>query len=101
MSKKRLDRGFNNLVMYEMVLPYQRTRAQAKYRKERFELSFEEYVFLWQDEWHNRGKQSDQYCMTRIDNTKPWNIENTTIMLRSDQLSIHGKNRLNKNRETV
>lgn len=65
---------------------WQRMKAQAKFRKEPFELSFEDYYTIWDDKWDQRGRGSDNYCITRITVKKSWNKDNVVIMKRLDQL---------------
>jgi hypothetical protein len=62
-------------------------RAQANYRKEQFELSFEEFQGLWQKHWHRKGRGTLDYCLTRDDPKDSWNIANTVCVPRVDQLS--------------
>jgi hypothetical protein len=62
-------------------------RAQANYRKEQFELSFEDFQQLWEGKWHRKGRGNLDYCLTRDDFNDSWNIANTVCVPRVDQLS--------------
>lgn len=69
---------------HSMHLPFLRARAQASYRKEPWELTFEDWKILWKDRWHLRGRDPDDLCMTRDDWDLPWNLDNIIIMIRKD-----------------
>ena len=72
---------------HELYHPWQARKAQAKHRKEEWELTFDEFFDLWKDDWHNRGKLSHNVCMTRIDPELPWNKKNTVLVTRYDHLT--------------
>jgi hypothetical protein len=68
-----------------------RSRSQAWFRKEGWELSIEDYFDLWQPElWAQRGRQPEQLCMVRRDVTQPWSKDNCLIVKRYWQM-IRGK----------
>lgn len=78
-------------LLHEMYHPWQVAKAQAKYRGEEWNLTFEEYADMWRPQWHLRGRGSDQYCMTRYDEEKPWDKTNAYIILRLEQQRLHVK----------
>jgi hypothetical protein len=59
-------------------------KAQAAFRDEPWDLTFEEYCFLWKDHWEDRGRQPDNVCMTRKDDEGPWDKHNTEIVTRKE-----------------
>lgn len=64
-----------------------RQRAQAKFRKEEWTLTIEEYFLLWtNDLWVQRGRQPEKLCMIRDDVEKPWSMDNCLIVSRYQQL---------------
>lgn len=71
---------------HSMYTPWQKARAQANFRDEEWELTFDEFYDLWKDHWLNRGRKPDDYCMTRTDASKPWKHDNIIVLTRHDQL---------------
>ena len=72
--------------VHDQYYGFLRMRAQANFRHEEWDLTFEEYQAIWDARWESRGKRSDQYCLTREDPEKPWNLANIICILRHDQL---------------
>lgn len=68
----------------ERRLSYSRMRAQAKYRNEQFTLTWEEYQQLWEGQWHLRGREPNQLCLTRIDLDGEWSQANIEIITRNE-----------------
>ena len=62
-------------------------KNQAQWREEGWSISFEEWKELWSELWHLRGRERGDYCMSRIDWSLPWTIDNVDIIPRS----IHAK----------
>jgi hypothetical protein len=65
---------------------WMRQRAQAHYRREEWELTLEQWILIWGELWHNRGRASTDYCLTRKDPELPWDTENTVCMVRREHL---------------
>lgn len=62
-------------------------RAQAKFRKEEYFLTWEDWDTLWSiDDFLNRGRYADSLCLSRIDNDGPWDISNVEILTRLEHL---------------
>lgn len=76
----------NDAVMRAKNTAYQRHRCQALYRDEPYELSFEDYCEMWGDDWHKRGRGSQDLCMHRIDIDTPWSKHNIEIVERRQYL---------------
>ena len=68
-------------------LPYLRFKAQCNYRKEKVELSIEDWFLLWADPavWSKRGRAGDSYAITRINSELPWSLANCVIVTRKEQ----------------
>jgi hypothetical protein len=67
---------------HSMYTPWQRSSAQARYRGEEFEMTFEQFYKLWKDHWPQRGRGIDDLCMSRKDHGGPWSKKNTHIITR-------------------
>jgi hypothetical protein len=59
-------------------------RSQALFRKEPYELSFEDFEHIWGVLWHQKGRGRDDYCLTRQDRQLPWTRTNTLVTTRRD-----------------
>ena len=73
-------------VPHAQYLAFLQMRAQANYRRETFELSFEDFQQLWRDKWDLKGRGSDDYCLTRDDPDGSWTIDNVSCIPRIDHL---------------
>jgi hypothetical protein len=72
---------------HQMYTPWMMARAQANFRKEEWNLSFEEYFDAWDNLWDQRGRLSEQLCMTRIDYFGAWEKNNIEIITRKEHCS--------------
>jgi hypothetical protein len=59
-------------------------QAQATYRGEGWDLTFDQYVELWDPYWHQRGRDGDSYSMSRLDRTLPWSRDNCYMATRAE-----------------
>jgi|MesohylFT_1024984.scaffolds.fasta_scaffold67921_3 hypothetical protein len=75
---------------HDMYHPWQLAKAQANFRHEDWTLEFEDYYQLWKDHWHNRGRSSENMCMTRNDIEGPWSADNVYLIQR--KLHLQQKN---------
>jgi hypothetical protein len=67
-------------------------KAQAQYRKEAYELTWEDWQMFWQDDlWYLRGRACDDLCITRKDILSAWSQANCEIVSRQVQLSRQAK----------
>lgn len=69
---------------HQMYHPWQLAKAQANFRGEEWNLSFDEYYNAWNGLWDQKGRASDDLCMTRIDYDGPWDKNNITIITRKE-----------------
>ena len=63
---------------------FSQQRNQARWRGEPWNLTFQQYQTVWGDQWHRKGRDSDQLCMTRINELGEWGIHNVMLMTRAD-----------------
>ena len=68
---------------------WHRQRAQAIFRGEDWQLTFEEFQQAWQGKWLQRGRGRDQYCMTRLDPSAAWHPKNIEVITRLDHCRQH------------
>ena len=73
---------------HELHRPYLLRKAQANFRGEEWQLSFEDFCYLWStpELWAQRGRGGDQLVMTRLDPEKPWNLANCLLMTHSQHM---------------
>lgn len=67
-------------------LAFLRMRAQARFRGEAFELTFEDFQQLWQGHWHQRGRDRESTQLIRRDVRQPWNLANCELTNRGEFL---------------
>ena len=75
---------------HQMYHPWMLAKAQANFRKEEYELTFDEYFEFWDGKWHLRGRGIDDLCMSRINPDKPWKKSNVHIITRQEHLTTQG-----------
>jgi hypothetical protein len=87
-GKPRLDRRINSDPdLHKKYIPFLRARAQAWYRGEEFEMTFEEYVSIWSEAaWSLRGRSRNSICMTRKDILGSWSLANCELVTRLEML---------------
>jgi hypothetical protein len=73
---------------HEKFYAWHKHRAQARYRKEDYELTIEQWFELWSDndKFLNRGRKPDEWVLTRKDSEGAWSVSNVEIITRYDQL---------------
>lgn len=69
---------------HQMYHPWQAARAQAKFRDEEWALTFDDYFQAWNGLWDQKGRLSDDLCMTRIDYEGAWSPDNIMIISRRE-----------------
>lgn len=67
-------------------LAFSRQRAQARFKGEPWQLTFEEWWELWQPHWHLRGNAPTSMNMIRRDTEKGWYWDNVQVTVRSEYL---------------
>lgn len=73
-------------------------KAQANYRGEKHELSFEDWELAWNKNgaWENRGRLITDLCMVRIDSEGAWHKDNIAIIPRSEQLVYYNEKKIGR-----
>ena len=72
---------------HQMYTPWMRHKAQARFRGEEHDLSFDEYFAIWDGYWYARGRAADELCMTRIDPSEAWTKDNCELRIRKEYLA--------------
>jgi hypothetical protein len=69
---------------------WSRAKAQCLFRNEGWEITEPQWMNeIWPDHlFARRGKQGLELCMIRINDTKPWSLENVRIVTRRCQLIL-------------
>lgn len=88
---RRIDQlgyKYDDMFVRARHIPYLRQKAQAKFRKEAFELTFEQYCELWDtpEKWAARGRVAKSLVLTRIDIDGAWTMANVEIITRKEQI---------------
>jgi hypothetical protein len=80
-------------VEHKKYLNWIQQKNQANFRKEGWELSFEVWKEIWGDKFHNKGRASEDYCMTRRDDQAAWTRDNVEILTRREHVLRQGLRR--------
>lgn len=74
------------MVPHKQHIAWQRSKAQAVFRGESWELTFEQYQELWVGCWEKRGRGRDDMCLSREDPDGAWDTINTSVIPRLEHL---------------
>jgi hypothetical protein len=67
-------------VMHDKYYAYLKHRCQAKYRGERYQLTWQDWCKIWTPAlWAKRGRKPRSVRLTQIDQTLGWSIKNCKI----------------------
>jgi len=83
-------------LLRDMNLQYSRAKAQAKFRGETWQLTFEDWVEVWQGNWHRRGRHATSLLCNRINPQQPWSPDNIHLVDRYDHHTHQMKQKLRK-----
>jgi len=72
---------------HNMYVPWMKMKAQANFRGEEWDLDFEDYYNAWHGKWDQRGRSSEQLCMTRKAYDEAWSKDNIEIITRKEHCS--------------
>jgi len=75
---------------------YLRLKSQAHYRGETFYLTQEDFMEIWKDKIHLKGRAKGQLRMTRIDRTLPWHIDNVIVGTQKEIDIYYNERRIKK-----
>lgn len=74
---------------HEQYQVWLQQRNQANFRGEGWDLPFDDWLTLWGDKWSLRGRQKDDYCMTRKNASLAWDTTNAIIVTRQEHMANH------------
>jgi hypothetical protein len=77
---------------HNQYIAWMRHKAQANYRREAHEITYAEWVKIWNqdDAWSQRGRGIDSVCLCMVDSELGWSTDNVEIVSRREQLSRSG-----------
>ena len=79
-------------VRHDKYYAWLKHRAQAKFRKEDYDLTWEDWESLWTDElWFQRGRAKTDLCLGRLDHLGPWSLDNCHVIPREEHLKRQGE----------
>lgn len=79
-----------------MYMPYLRSKAQANFRGEEWNMSFDDFYSVWDGKWDQRGRKGHNLCMTRVDETQAWTTSNVELITRKQHMVRQGSIRVAK-----
>lgn len=86
MTRAKGTLNYSSPLESEQRLCYARHKAQAKHRGELYTLTFQDFVSVWGNQFHRRGKSVDSLCMSRRNQTEGWTPDNVVIVSRQQHL---------------
>jgi hypothetical protein len=95
--RKMKEYGTDNF-SNERARAFVRSRSQAWYRKEQWDLTRPEFFRFWHTPalWNQRGRAVTDLVLTRRDYTGPWSRDNCCIITRYNHLLLKSAIRWNK-----
>jgi hypothetical protein len=81
--------------LHAQRVAWARSRCQARFRGEAWDLPFEHWVEAWGDLWVNRGRGTHDVMLTRRDWHEPWSLANVEVVARS----VFNRRQLERKRE--
>ena len=87
-------RGFRypDPIEHEQHIAWLRSKAQAAYRLEDWELNLSDFMKIWgRKKWLQRGRKTDDLTLARLDWSLPWSKDNVKIMIRYEQVKISNR----------
>lgn len=74
---------------HDQFIAWQRAYSQAQFRGEPWFMTFEDFCTAWEGHWQDRGRGSDQLCLTRQDLEGPWSLDNVYLITRAEHNRRH------------
>lgn len=84
----------HDAVKTDAYMKYLRAKAQAKYRKEHWDLTFDQWWTPWEasGKWQERTNGKTGYCMIQINPELGWIESNLAVITREEHLKTqHGR----------
>lgn len=69
-------------IRHEQYNSWHKARAQAHFRNEPWQLTFDEWAHIWSGHWHLRGRQRHCLMMMKCNWQKPWSKQNVELVNR-------------------
>ena len=63
---------------------YLRSKNQALFRGEIWQITYDEYLGIWRNKHHKRGRGRDRLSMCRIDLDGAWHVSNVVLLTRTE-----------------
>lgn len=83
-----------DLIQHDKYYAWQKHRAQAKFRGEPHDLTWDQWDQLWSRErWLERGRGIEQLCLALLDEELGWTITNVQVMTRREWFKIKRRKR--------
>lgn len=83
-SKRRPIQEFTDPVTQAQYRAWTLGNAQATFRGETWDLTFEQYQAAWAGYWHLKGRGSADMCLARKDTEGAWTPDNINVIPRRD-----------------
>lgn len=81
----------------EKYYAFLKHRAQARFRKEPYDLDWDDWQAFWDDDnFLKRGRGKDDYCLTRTNLREAWSVSNCYVATRQHVLERMKEFRENK-----
>ena len=80
----------------DRIKTYNRSKSQAVYRGELWDLDKETYFKVWGSKWDQRGRSMDSYCMIQITPGEGWTEHNVQIVNRRLFVTVIQKENIQK-----
>lgn len=80
--------------LHQQYTQFLRQRSQAHFRSEIWNLNFSQWVNIWGDLWQFRGRHREDYCLTREDDSQPWQVSNCQVISRKEHFRRRNGSRL-------
>ena len=85
--------------LHDRYVAWLRARSQARYRGEAWNMEFDDWVVVWGDQWHRRGRSRGQLQLVRVDWELPWHPDNVVLMDREEFHRMQGARRRQQNQQ--
>ena len=79
-------------VRHQQFRVWGQQKNQAQWRDEGWSIGFRDWCDLWDQsgQWLNRGRERGCYCMSRLDWSLPWTVDNVAIITREAHAKLQG-----------
>jgi hypothetical protein len=94
--------GSPDPIEHDKYYGWRKHQSQARYRKEEYELTWEDWQTLWpNDVWFKRGRGRDCVTLYRRDANMPWRMDNVVICKQQDKGKYYQPDRTPGGRKTL